>query len=322
MNTPNNVKPINAASPKRRFTREDIKRGKLDVPKRILGFGGEKVGKSTWASGAPGALFVCPENGTPHLDIARLPTPESWDELFDVLALAESDPDCKSLVIDPVNWLEDLVWARVVGGPSAKWDENTRDKIEKHGGGFKKGYEAAVGHWRTLTKVLESRHYEKGQNVILLAHSFKKKFSDPSGVEYDRYEVQMHDKASGLLRQWVDDVLFFRHEVLAKVEGSKTVAIATGANVIHTVWDKAWDAGNRSGLPPELPMSWEAYWSAAQGSAPRVAALKSDIEKILVELADPDLAKNVRAAVAAAKDNAERLTEFLNALRIRKDQEK
>lgn len=309
--------PSPAAPPAKKFSLADIKRGKLDLPQRICVYGSEKVGKSSWASGAPGALFLCPENGTPHLDIARLPTPETWDELFQVLELASSDPDCKSLVIDPVNWLEDLVFARVVGGPGAKPSDNTRDQLEKHGGGFGKGYNAAVSHWRTLIKELETNHYNKGRNVIFLAHATKKRFSDPTGVEFDRYELQMHEKSAGLIKQWVDDILFFRHEILTRVEGGKTVAVATDARVVHTEWSKAWDAGNRSSLPAEMGMSWDEYWTAVQNGRRRESALVKEIETLLEALNDPELTKKVRAAVDAAKGNAERLTEYVNNLKIR-----
>lgn len=312
-------KVASASAPKRKFTVDDVRKGKLEVAQRVFGFGGEKVGKSTWASGAPGAVFLCPENGTPHLDVTRLPTPESWDELFDVLALVETQPDWRTLVIDPVNWLEDLCWARVVGGPGAKPTESTRDAIEKHGGGFMKGYDAAVGHWRALVSTLEKNHYAKGRNVVFLAHADVKNFKDPSGVEYMRFTPSLHHKAAGLLKQWVDDVLFFRHEVLSKVENGKVVAVSTGDHVIHTEWSKAWDAGNRSSLPPELPMSWSAYWDAVEAGRHRVPRLKAEIEQLAKDIGDPEVAKKAKAMVAEAKDNASRLDEIANALRIKKE---
>jgi len=307
------------APPKRKYVLDDVRRGKLDVAQRVLGFGGEKVGKSTWASGAPGAVFLCPENGTPHLDIERLPTPETWDDLFEVLSLVETVDRWRTLVIDPVNWLEELCWARVVGGPQARPTENTRDQIEKHGGGFMKGYEAAVSHWRNLVNVLEKQHYARGRNVVFLAHADVKMFRDPAGAEYARYVPWLHHKAAGLLKQWVDDVLFFRHEVLAKAEGGKTIAVATGDHIIHTEWNKAWDAGNRSSLPPELPMSWAAYWEAVEAGRHRVPALLAEIEQLVREINDPEVTKKAKAAVSEAKESAERLAEIANALRIKKE---
>ena len=308
------------APPKRIYRLDEITKGKLSVAQRIFGFGGEKVGKSTWASGAPGAVFLSPENGTPHLDVERLPVPETWDDTFEVLGLVESAGDrWKTVVIDPVNWLEELAWARVVGGPGKGPTNETRNEIEKHGGGYMKGYEAAVSHWRTLLSYLEKNHYNQGRNVIFLAHAEVKNFKDPTGMEYMRYSPAMHHKAAGLVKQWVDDVLFFRHEVLAKQEGSKTVAVATGDHVIHTEWSKAWDAGNRSSLPAELPMSWADYWTAVEEGRNRVPRLRAAIAEML-KTAEPDLAAKVKGLMTT--DDASRLEEILNKLTMKKGEGK
>lgn len=315
------LKAINTpASTKKKFSLADVKSGRLQVPQRVLAFGGEKVGKSTFASGAPGVVFLCPENGTPHLDIDRLPTPESWDEIPEILELVNERPEWKTIVIDPVNWLEDLAWAKVVGEPGGRVTDATRDKIEKHGGGFKKGYDAASGLWRSLTKYLELAHYNKGRNIVFCAHAFVKNFRDPSGVEYERYQVQMHEKAAGVLKQWVDDVLFLRHEVLAKQEGAKTVAIATGDRIIHTTWSKAWDAGNRSALPEELPMSWSSYWEAVLAGRNRLAAVNEQIASMLAQIGNPTVTAKANAAVAEARGNVDRLTEIANKLQLRLNQ--
>jgi hypothetical protein len=320
------LKAINTDPPRKKYSLSDVRRGRLEVPQRILAFGAEKVGKSTWASGAPGVVFICPENGTSHLDIERLPTPETWMDLLEVLALVETNPKWKTIVIDPVNWLEDLAWAHLVEGPGQPVTEHTRDKVEKYGGGFKKGYEAAVGLWRTLIKTLETNHYAKGRNIIFCAHAFVKNFRDPSGVEYERYEVMMHQKAAGVLKQWCDDILFFRHEVLAKAENGKKVAVATGDHVIHTQWSKAWDAGNRSSLPEELPMSWQSYWDAVLAGRNRSVSLRMEIGELVEQIgASSEVGKRATAAASSPTANAERLTEIANFLRMKlneKTQEK
>jgi hypothetical protein len=309
-----------APAPRKRFALTDIRAGRLVLPRRILGYGVEGVGKSTFAAGAPRAVFLCPENGTGHLNIQRLPSPESWDEALEILALVEdADAPFETLVVDPINWLEMLCWARVTGGPGAKPDESTADAIQKYGGGFNKGFEAAVGYWRNLVALLE-RIWKGGKHVVLLGHCHVKAFQDPTGVAYDRYEMQMHHKAAGLLKQWADDVLFMRHEVLKKPENGKVVAIATGARIMHTQWSRAWDAKSRAALPEELPLSWSEYWNAVEAGTNRVDALKKEIGSLIEAIADKDVTKKATAMVADAKDNAERLAEIANALRVKLDE--
>lgn len=313
------ARTITAPAPlptKKKFSLDDVTVGRLDLPRRVLAYGVEGVGKSTFAAGAPKPIFLCPENGTPHLAIRRLPTPETWDDALEILRLLEHDVPYETVVIDPVNWLEMLCWARVVGGPNEKPDEGTADAIQKHGGGYNKGFEAAVSHWRTLVALLE-RVWKSGKHVVLLGHSSVKAFNDPTGVSYDRYELAMHHKAAGVLKQWVDDVLFLRHEVLSKVEGGKKVAVATGARVMHTTWDRAWDAKTRAALPEELPLSWAEYWSAVDAGTHRVDALKGEIASLIEAIGDVAVTKKATAMVAEAKDSADRLSEIANALRVR-----
>lgn len=315
MNTARSI----AAPARRKFALSDIRAGRLALPRRILGYGVEGVGKSSFAAGAPRAVFLCPESGTGHLNIQRLPSPETWDEMLEIVGLVEDDKaPFETLVIDPVNWLEMLCWARVVGGPGAKADENTSDAIQKHGGGFNKGFEAAVSHWRNLVAMLE-RIWRGGKHIVLLGHCHVKAFNDPTGVSYDRYELQMHHKAAGLLKQWADDVLFMRHEVLKKPEAGKVVAVATGARIIHTQWDRAWDAKTRASLPEEIPLSWSEYWTAIEAGQNRVENLKKEIASLIEAIADVEVTKKATSAVADAKDNAERLAEIANALRMKLD---
>lgn len=299
----------------RRFALTDIRAGRLDLPRRILGYGVEGVGKSTFGAGAPDPVFLCPENGTPHLDIRRLPTPSTWDELLQIVSLVEGASGIGTLVVDPVNWLELLAWARVVGGPNAAPNEETADEIAKHGGGYGKGHEAAVSHWRTLVAALE-RVWSTGKHVILLGHAAVKSFTDPTGVAFDRYELQMHAKAAGILKQWVDDLLFMRHEVLIRMEKTgRREAVATGARVIHTQWSRAWDAKSRASLPEELPLSWADYWTSVAAGKARAPALLAEVQSLAREV-DTAMGERALSAAKAASNNPDRLAEIVNKLRM------
>ena len=315
MNAPPKVVPI----ARRKFSLDDVVTGKLSQPRRVLGFGIEGCGKSTFGGGAPDAVFLSTEGGTGHLDIARLPVPESWDEALELIGLVEASTKYKTLVVDPVNWLEPMCWARVTGGVGRRPDESTLDAIEKYGGGFKKGYEAAVGHWKHFVLALE-RVWRSGKHVVVLAHAHVKAFNDPMGFSYDRYEIQLHPKAAGLLRQWFDDVLFMKHEVLGKNENGKSLAVSTGARVIHTQWDRAYDAKNRAGLPAELPLSWADYWGAVQAGTERHSSLKEEIATLAAGL-DSDVRTRALGASAAAGSNVDKLAEIANRLRILTEQQ-
>ena len=68
-----------------------ITKGKVKRAVRTVLYGVAGVGKSTFASNIPDALFIDTESGTDSMDVARLPKPESWsdlqEELEDVVGL-------------------------------------------------------------------------------------------------------------------------------------------------------------------------------------------------------------------------------------------
>lgn len=111
--------PVQAVAPKK-MTLADVRSGVISAPQRLLVYGTEGSGKSTFAAGAPKAIFLGAEGGTLYLDVARLPEPRTWQDVLDGLALVEHDAHVyETLVVDPLNWLEALCWHAVTGGKGA-----------------------------------------------------------------------------------------------------------------------------------------------------------------------------------------------------------
>jgi hypothetical protein len=118
--------------------------------------------------------------------------------------LEKTETDYRSLVFDPINWFEPLLWAKVCA-------DNGWSTIDEPGYG--KGYEAALDYWRVLIAHLERLWEAKGFNIIIVAHSHVKAFKAPDAESgFDRYEIAMNGKAANLLKQWASAVLFARHE--------------------------------------------------------------------------------------------------------------
>lgn len=291
-----------------------VRKGVLDTPKRVLVYGAEKVGKSTFAAGAPKPIFVGAENGTERLNVERL-EPRTWGEAVEWIGeLGAEKHDYQTLVVDPVNWLEPLCWAAVVG--------DTGGTIEEYGGGYGKGYTAALDHWRQFLFAVE-RCWRAGMNVVLVAHSMVKTFQNPEGLPYDRYELAMNAKAAGLLKQWVDAVLFVRLETFAKAidkTAKKARGYSTGARIIHTQPCAAYDAGARWKLPEELPLSWDDFASAVAGEAGRAAELAEQIATLTREIDDAKVTTYSAAFVERNKGNADKLAELANRLSIKAEE--
>lgn len=249
-----------------------VKRGRIKAPIRCLLYGVEKIGKSTFASEAPSPVFLCSEDGTNELDVARLPQPETWLDVLDsIRELTTEAHDFQTLAVDTLDWLEPILWRFIC-------DRDGKSDIEDYGYG--KGYTAALAEWRVLLAALDRLREKRGMHIVLLAHSWIRPFKNPTGDDYDRYELKVHLKAGGLVKEWAEAVLFAQHEtfVVKRKETDRARAVDNGARVIHTQRRAAWDAGNRYGLPEKLPLSWSDFWEAVQAGSP------ASLETMLAEI--------------------------------------
>ena len=48
--------------------------------------------------------------------------------------------------------------------------------------------------------------------VVIFGHSIVKTFKNPEGEDYDRYQLRVHDKTGGLIKEWCDVVGFVRFD--------------------------------------------------------------------------------------------------------------
>jgi len=274
---------------------------------RVLLYGVEKVGKSSFAAGAPGAIFVCPEDGLTSIDAPRFPEPTWWGEVLgSIEELRTGDHQYQNLVLDTLDWLEPLIWDHIC-------QRDTKTDIEDYGYG--KGYTAALAEWRRLVADLERLRKERGMGVILLAHSWIKSFKNPEGDDFDRYEMKLNLKAGGFIKEWCDAVLFANHETYAHQDDKKRVrGVSTGARLIHTERSAAWDAGNRYNLPAEMPLDWATFAAAVEANRTADPAVLRARITALLEGKDAAFCQRVQAAVTQRPDDAVYLARCLNKL--------
>lgn len=292
-----------------------VTRGRLERPMRVLLYGVEGVGKSTFAGNAPSPIFLAAEDGTAQLDVARFPEPQSWREVFEALdELIARDHPYQTVVVDTLDWLEPLCWKHVVQKANSPKITSVEDF------GYGKGYVAALDEWRLLLAKFEQVRLKRGMHVVFLAHSWIKPFKNPEDEDYDRYELKLHAKASGLLKEWSDAVLFARYETFVNTDekAKRSRGVSTGARIIHTKRTAAWDAKNRYDLPETLPLDWSAFVEAVKRQAPAdPAKLRARIDALLAQTTDAELAQKVTAAVEAAGINAALLAKYADTLAAR-----
>ncbi len=242
---------------------DKITKGKETKPPRIMIYGAEGVGKSTFAASAPDPVFIQTEDGLSEIDTAKFPLAASYDEVVEQLeAVRDGEHEFKTLCVDSLDWLERLVWDRVCRDWGVK-------SIEKADGGFGKGYGYALTYWREIVDLLNEIRSKRRMAVILVAHSKVERFEDPEHPAYDRYQPRLHKSANALICDWADAILFAtkRMRVDSQTGRAAPVGADGGERIIRTNGSPAFNAKNRYSLPNEIALSWNAFLEGMSPSA-------------------------------------------------------
>jgi hypothetical protein len=280
-----------------------VTRGIIQRPELMLVYGPDGTGKTTLAAGAPAPLILGAEEGSNNLDVERLGIASLLEMKTTLSELVTEKHNHKTLVLDSADWFEKIVWGNVI--------ENWKPKIYSiDEPGFGKGRVRAFEIWlEILPMITACRNH--GMNVIILAHSKVKKFEDPQTPQgYDRYMLALQDgpnsDVAGLLRQYVDTLLFMNTETLTTAD-DKRRGFGEGQRVLYTERRPAFDAKNRDGLPftINIPNSrdpkvvWNAYLKAKGEPMTSAPSVDVDVLAQMTELID-QLKPELRAAALKA----------------------
>lgn len=229
-----------------------ITRGKRARAQKVVIYGPEGIGKSSFASQFPEPVFIDTEGSTDNMDVARLDKPTSWTMLVNEIAFIKANPtECKTLIVDTVDWAEQLAVAHVCS-------QHGKQGIEDFGWG--KGYTYVQEEMGRFLNAL-SDLVDMGINVVLTAHAQIKKFEQPDEMgSYDRYELKLGQKTGSktapLVKEWADMVLFANYKTLVMTTDNGKKKAQGGERVMYTNHRPAWDAKNRHGLPDEMPFNY------------------------------------------------------------------
>src|SRR5210317_531519 len=123
---------------------ESIQRGRQPKPPRVLLYGVEGIGKSTFGSEAPKPIFIQTEDGLDEIDCDRFPLATKFGDVIEALKTLTSEKhNYETVVIDSLDWLERLVWDRLC-------EQYAVPSIEKVDGGYARGYMLALTLWREV----------------------------------------------------------------------------------------------------------------------------------------------------------------------------
>ncbi len=231
-----------------------VTRGVQTGPQKVVLYGPEGIGKSTFGAQFPAPLFLDVEAGTKHIDVARIdPAPISWTSLLETVRefLREKPAEFATLVLDTADWAEQMCVKHVC-------DKNEKDGIESFGYG--KGYVYVAEEFGKLLNLLGDV-VAAGYNVVILAHAKMRKFEQPDEMgAYDRWEMKLSKNVAPLVKEWADMVLFANYKTMVVTTGKgdnlKAKAQGQGKRVLYTTHHSCWDAKNRHGLPDEVTLDF------------------------------------------------------------------
>ena len=243
----------------------EITRGKIQKAKKVVVYGPEGIGKSTFASRFPDPVFIDTEGSTSAMDVARLPRPTSWNMLLEEVEYIKSHPDvCRTLVIDTIDWAEQLCVDHICSIHNKKGIEDFG-----YGNGYVYTKEEFGRFLNRLSDVIEA-----GVNVVLTAHAQLRKFEQPDELgAYDRWELKLGKKTasqtSPLVKEWADMLLFANYKtysVAVDKDGKKHKAQG-GKRVMYTSHHPCWDAKNRYDLPEICDFDYQVIKGILEGGS-------------------------------------------------------
>jgi hypothetical protein len=237
--------------------------GKVFAPPRLLVYGMDGVGKSSFAAQAPKPIFIQVEEGLDQIGPARFPVQKTYEGVLNCLnLLAREKHEYQSVVIDSVSWLEKIIFEKICAN-------SKKNTIAEAAGGFGKGEQTGLVMWREVLGILDLCR-NKGMAVILLSHQGKEDAGNPEFPMLKVTGPRLHAKTSSpLLREWVDATLFMTRRMVVNTVGQglaeKQIAQPIGADggerIIQTAATPMTIAKNRYNLPFEIPFPKDGSWN-------------------------------------------------------------
>ena len=176
---------------------QSIQTGKSQGPPRLLIYGTEGIGKSTFGDSAPRPIFVPTEDGLDNIACDSFPMCRSFNEVMSCLqSLLDEPHEYRTVVVDSIDWLERLI----LDHACQKYGVENIEKVE---GGYGKGYTIVLTYWRQFIDLLRSLRMDKGMIVILLAHAQIKQHIDPETTAFDTFFAETAQKCTRPRRRMV-----------------------------------------------------------------------------------------------------------------------
>ena len=215
-----------------------IRKGKRQLPPRVLAYGPGGIGLSTFAAEAPNPIFLATENG---IACDSFPTCENFEEIISCLkSLKNEENEYRTVVIDTIDWVERLFLSEV-----RKLQET--DTVTKSDGGFGQNDDLTLLYWRQMADALNSLRDEKEMTVVLLA---REKLENPSGTKQFS-SLELRRPTAAFWCEWCDVVLHATFKFATASSGNDSTVLLRDTTTKCNI-------KNRYNIPETLPFRWSS----------------------------------------------------------------
>ena len=238
------------------FDLKSIRKNDAMAAPRIMVYGVEGIGKSTFGAGAPNPIYILTEDGLGSLKVDHFPLATSFQDVMDAIStLYKENNAFETVVIDSLDWLEAIIQREI------------EQKYDAKDLAYGKGSLIAAEKWREILDGLNALRNDKGMAIILIAHTTIKRFDSPEVEPYDRYQPKLQERSNAVVREWADAVLFANYKTIVKKDDvgfnqTNNRGISTGERLLFTSERPAYMAKNRYNMPESIPLSWDAFAEA------------------------------------------------------------
>lgn len=245
---------------------------------RMLVYGMEKQGKSTFACSAPRPLLIPLEMGYAGINVNLVPGIEHYNQVLTLLNEIITNVSAgvfpyQTLVFDSATALERILHQAVLEADPAYAKGNRKAlTLESAHGGYGKARLYALELWTAFLQKCDWLS-QAGINIIITSHAFAAKVIDPAFGEFDQWNILLYspknNKSYGareLICQWADCVGFLHTPFYTSESKDSSLVKAISANkgrILAVNYSPSWVAGNRYRLTTEgIQIPAEKGWNS------------------------------------------------------------